>query len=257
MSHARHLGHSRGRIPGFRAIVLFGALGFSMLSTTPCLASPACVRPDNGFGTADLPPGGCAYDAGSNTFKIIDGLPAGTQIDISAILGAFSGAVRFPGGSLSGEIEQFQATFSPWDMTGTGTLVGFHRVVTMTAQCETHAAPRTLGPSVQSFATDLFMLQAQLPPGDPDFDLLRITAGTGFGMPSPGHTTLTRMPTLDWNVDSFFDITYRIDFIGRAGSPLAGRSGSTTGTIRMQAGQPVSPTRTSTSTWSRVKAIYR
>src|SRR5262249_31616857 len=41
-----------------------------------------------------------------------------------------------------------------------------------------------------------------------------------------------------WNVDSFFDITYRIDFVGHAGGPLGGMSGSTTGTIRMQAGQP-------------------
>jgi hypothetical protein len=37
-------------------------------------------------------------------------------------------------------------------------------------------------------------------------------------------------------VDSFFDITYRIDFVGAPGGPLGGMSGSTTGTIRMQAG---------------------
>jgi hypothetical protein len=40
----------------------------------------------------------------------------------------------------------------------------------------------------------------------------------------------------NWNVDSFFDITYRIDFIGAPTGPLAGRSGSTTGTIRMMTG---------------------
>jgi hypothetical protein len=37
-------------------------------------------------------------------------------------------------------------------------------------------------------------------------------------------------------VDSFFDITYRIDFVGAPGGQLAGMSGSTTGTIRMRAG---------------------
>src|SRR5439155_25477940 len=96
--------------------------------------------------------------------------------------------------------------------------------------------PRLLGSSVQSFDTDMYGLQGQLPPGDPDFDLLRITGGSGFGMPSPGHTTLTRQSSGNWNVDSFFDITYRIDFVGHPGGALGGMSGSTTATIRMGTG---------------------
>ncbi len=86
----------------------------------------------------------------------------------------------------------------------------------------------------------MFLLQGQVI-GDPDFDLLRITAGSGFGMPSPGHTTLTRLgpPGSNWNVDSFFDITYRIDFVGAPGGPLAGRSGSTTGTARFVVGAAI------------------
>jgi hypothetical protein len=85
----------------------------------------------------------------------------------------------------------------------------------------------------------LIGIQGQLPPGDPDFDLLRITAGTSFGMPSPGHTTLMRLPGGNWAVDSFFDITYRIDFVGHPGGPFGGMSGSTTGTIRMQVGEHI------------------
>jgi hypothetical protein len=50
-----------------------------------------------------------------------------------------------------------------------------------------------------------------------------------------GHTALTQLPGGNWAVDSFFDITYGIDFIGSPGSLLAGRSGSTTATIRMAA----------------------
>lgn len=73
------------------------------------------------------------------------------------------------------------------------------------------------------------MMQGQVS-GDPDFDLLRITAGTSFGLPSPGQTTLTDLGGGNWFVDSFFDITYRIDFIGAPGGILAGMSGSTTGT---------------------------
>jgi hypothetical protein len=101
----------------------------------------------------------------------------------------------------------------------------------------------------------MFYLQGQLPPGDPDFDLLRITGGTGFGMPSPGHTTLTSTST-GWAVDSFFDITYRIDFVGGPGGVLAGLSGSTTGTIRIQCGTST-PVATETGAWGAVKALYR
>jgi hypothetical protein len=95
---------------------------------------------------------------------------------------------------------------------------------------------------VQSFDTEMFMLQGQIG-GDPDFDLLRVTAGSGFGLPSPGHTTLTRIgqPGSPYAVDSFFDVFYRIDFIGAPGSQLAGMSGSTTGTIRMSTGTEALP----------------
>ena len=54
-------------------------------------------------------------------------------------------------------------------------------------------------------------------------------------MPSPGHTTLTQQGA-NWAVDSFFDITYRIDFVGRPGGHFGGMSGSTTATIRMATG---------------------
>jgi hypothetical protein len=106
-----------------------------------------------------------------------------------------------------------------------------------TDQTQVHADTDP-SPGRRSHDTDFLGLQGQLPPGDPDFDLLRVTAGTSFGLPSPGHTTLTQLPGGNWNVDSFFDITYRIDFIGAPGGPLGGMSGSTTGTIRMQAGIP-------------------
>jgi hypothetical protein len=94
---------------------------------------------------------------------------------------------------------------------------------------------------VQGFDTDLFRMTGQIT-GDPDFDLLRITAGTDFGLPSPGHTTLTRLASGDWAVDSFFDITYRIDFVGAPGGPFAGASGSEIGTARWQAGVPSAST---------------
>jgi hypothetical protein len=51
-------------------------------------------------------------------------------------------------------------------------------------------------------------------------------------MPSPGQTTLTDLGGGNWFVDSFFDINYRIDFVGAPGGALAGMSGSTTATDR-------------------------
>jgi hypothetical protein len=201
-----------------------------------------CVVMDNGSGTVDLPPAGCGYVSPADLHMMIDGLPPGTTINVAAKHREFFNVVHGSGGSLGGEFEQFQSGLL-LQLAGTGSLTGFNKFVSMQAQCETHIAPRTPGDNIQSFDTDMFRLQGQLPIGDPDFDLLRITAGSGFGMPSPGHTTLVRLPNppgtpVEWNVDSFFDITYRIDFVGHPGGPLSGRSGSTTGTIRMQTGQP-------------------
>jgi hypothetical protein len=114
-------------------------------------------------------------------------------------------------------------------------LAGFSRSLNLQLACQTAVAPRVPGQPVQSFDTLMFRMQGQMI-GDPDFDLLRITSGNDFSLPSPGHTTLTQLPSGDWAVDSFFDINYRIDFVGSAGGALSGMSGSTTGTIHMAAG---------------------
>jgi hypothetical protein len=168
---------------------------------------------------------------------ILDGLPPGTTITVDATHTKFGLTGSGPGGNLGGEFENFTSV-AIMEMQGTGALAGFNRFVFMNLQCQSHIGPRTLGDPVQTFPNDMFMMQGQLPPGDPDFDLLRITAGTNFGLPSPGQTTLTLTPGGDWEVDSFFDITYRIDFVGAPGGPLGGLSGSTTATIRMQMGEP-------------------
>ena len=197
----------------------------------PC--APACIVPDNSAGTADLP-APCAFVALQGGMAIINGLPPGTTIDVDPVLYNFVGIVRTPGGSLGGEILQFNATLQVQSQ-GTGSLPSFSRVINIPTLLEIHTAPRTPFTSPQSFDADLFRLQGQVT-GDPDFDLLRITAGTNFGMPSPGHTTLTLLPDGSWSVDSYFDITYRIDFVGAPSGAVAGMSGSTTGTVRMNQG---------------------
>lgn len=208
-------------------------LAAAIVVANPAVWAACCTAPDNGMGTVDFPSTNCLYDHPEQKIMIIDGLPPGTTIESSGPIQDISNVVRNPGGPLGGEVATFIARLV-MNMAGTGGLAGFHRDILMPLQCQTHIGPRTPGEPVQSFDTDMFYLQGQLPPGDPDFDLLRITAGTGFGLPSPGHTTLTKQAGGGWAVDSFFDITYRIDFVGAPGGPLGGMSGSTTGTIRMQ-----------------------
>lgn len=224
-----------------------GTIRMRVRTPRTVVQSSTC-HPDNVNGTVDLPPP-CAYTGWPAS--VADGLPQGTTLQSDAFFDVFTEIQRSSGGSLNGERDQFKGTFT-LDMCGTGTLDGYCRSIPIPdVQAMMDSAPRTPGQTVQSFDTEMFRLVGQLPPGDPDFDLLRITAGSSFGLPSPGHTTLIRESPTKWNVDSFFDITYRIDFIGHPGSILGGHSGSTTGTIRMSAGvagTPPTPTPTATST---------
>ncbi len=224
-----------------RLVTLIAAVTLASAIT----AQAACIVPDSA-GTAGLPPVGCVYTTPdlrifpNNDLFIIDGLPVGTFIEMDSNLHSFLGIVTAPGGALGGETETYQASLD-MPMVGHGTLAGFNRNIVMPlSNVQSQSAPRVPGTTPQSFATDMAQLQGQIV-GDPDFDLLRITAGTNFGLPSPGHTTLTRLgpPGSNWNVDSFFDITYRIDFVGHPGGPLSGRSGSTTGTARFIVGGAV------------------
>jgi len=201
----------------------------------PCGAT-TCESPDNGTGTADQP-SMCTYSNPDERMMIINGLPVGTTIEIETELIPLSLTSEAAGGSLAGTHSVSQMELK-MHMVGTGALNGLARDVVMaTPNAETDQAPRVPGTSPQSFETNLWQLFGQQAGiGDPDFDLLRITAGTNFGMPSPGHTTLVSMGGGTWAVESFFDITYRIDFVGHPGGPLSGMSGSTTGTIRLHQG---------------------
>jgi len=193
--------------------------------------STQCQSPDNGSGTAILP-ASCTSGLQGH-MQIIDGLPPTAVIEIDAKL--FNPTLpipRNPGSPLGGDII-IPVEMIAMDLKSAGPVV-LNKTVNFQVQEVIFTGPYIPFDPVQSFGTDLFQLQGQLPIGDPDFDLLRITAGTNFGMPSPGHTTLTKLPGGDWAVESFFDITYRIDFVGNPGGPLAGMSGSTTATSRFQ-----------------------
>jgi len=212
-----------------------------------------CLVPENGQGTADHVPS-CPIGY-SGQMQVLNGLPPGASIDISAVLRSFAVLVQVPGGSLGGKLETWSAGLE-WTMTGTGAFAGYNKLITVTIPAgRSDSAPRVPLAPIQSFNTDLMMLQGQIPIGDPDFDLLRVTAGTNFGLPSPGHTIFTQVG-FAYSVDSFFDITYRIDFVGHPGGPFGGMSGSTTGTSRfVMCHDDVTPVRR--STWGAVKTHYR
>ena len=228
-----------------------GLLAIGLLGITPPAAADPCEVVDNGSGTITLPPDGCDYLSPSEVHENIDGLPPGTTIELGAIHKDFlcsdrvtcsvllpPGDCEVPGGGLGGNVDCTDST-AELTITGTGVLGGFSRTIFVPMQIEVHTAPRTPGDAVQSFETEMVQLQGQIF-GDPDFDLLRITAGSNNGLPSPGETTLTRLgpPGSNFQVDSFFDITYRIEFQGAPGGVLDGFSGTTQGTIPMRAGDP-------------------
>jgi hypothetical protein len=155
-----------------------------------------------------------------------DGTPPGSPVlaDIEIIPLSLISSV--PGGPLGGEVQTWDAAVNV-KLFGVGFFGGYASTVPILASVKTATASVTPGTNPQHFETVLLELLGTTG-GHPHFDLFRITAGTDFGLPSPGHTSLTHAGGSNWNVDSFFDVAYRIDFIGKAGTPLAGMSGSTT-----------------------------
>ncbi|TSC62865.1 MAG: hypothetical protein G01um101448_524 [Parcubacteria group bacterium Gr01-1014_48] len=192
------------------------------------LTPDRCVQPDD-HGTAVLLDSSTKYQNTLGQLTIVPSSLVGTGLMADVLMqGVPTTVITRSGTPASGETYVFETEMLSMSLSGGG------RVLHLPVNGEIGTGPRTPGDPVQSFDTDMRQLQGQLPDGDPDFDLLRITAGSGNGLPSPGHTTLTAQPDGSWAIDSFFDITYRIDFVGAPGGPLAGQSGSHTGTLRLQ-----------------------
>jgi hypothetical protein len=231
---------------GIKLACASGLVAASLVGLARTQYGGPCTVPDNGTGTVDLPPVDCGYLSPTEFHEILNGLPPGTTVRINPTHSRFvcpngPGTCESPGGSLGGSVDAFGSRLtlvmlSTTTGAGFGRRAGpaFSRTIDVPVQCEVHTAPRTPGQPVQTFATDFFALQGGIA-GDPDFDSLNITAGTSFVGPSPGSTTLTQQPSGGFAVDSFFDISYRIDFVGATGGAFAGLSGSTLGTVAMQA----------------------
>jgi hypothetical protein len=227
-------------------------LAFTCLTLSIGANATVCLVTDNGIGTADMPPQ-CEY-TGDN-WLITNELPPGTTIELTPILRNFvlgdpfglspvaipPGNLEGAGGSLGGTVSSFTAEME-FSVSGTGSLDSFNRTLVIQSYVVFENGPRTPGDATQQFDSEIYLLQGDLF-GDPDFDILSIRAGDTLGLPSPGMTTMLRdgPPGSDFYVDSFFDITYQIEFQGAPGSVLEGLAGVTEGTSRMQTEVPEVP----------------
>lgn len=214
------------------------ALGL-VLAAGAVHAQNACNQPDNGTGTVTLPPAGCEYLSPDQVHAIINGLPPGTTIILKPIHKEFicrqtTGLpCNSPGGPLGGEVENFNSV-AVFQVSGTGALAGWTRTLTVPLSVQVATAPRTPGATVQDFDTDMLRIQGGIS-GDPDFASFQVVGGTDNGLPSPGHTTLTRQADGSFRVDSRFQVGYQIKFVGTDGGRLSGFGGITEGTVNMKA----------------------
>jgi hypothetical protein len=233
-------------------LIIIVAVAALLCAGNAAYANDTCKVADNGSGTIDLP-AACPYTAPDEPMFIIEGLPAGTTIELDPTFDDFNcdtpnplctmpnppGVCEGPGGTLGGHGQCFEGTLY-LAVSGTGDLNGFVRSFGVPIFCEIHTAPRTPGDSIQNFPAKIYRLFGELF-GDPDFCTFRVIAGEDYGLPSPGQYTLTKLDGGNFNVDSFFDITYRIEFEGCPGSPLDGYAGITTATVRWQQGIRLGP----------------
>ena len=127
----------------------------SLLLAPGLAAAQPCDVVEDPPGTVTLPPDGCGYLSPDDVHMILDDLPPGTTIEIGIEHKAFfcggqgvtpcsiplpAGACEGPGGLLAGTIDCFSSE-AELTLTGTGTLDGFNRTITIPVITEVHAGP--------------------------------------------------------------------------------------------------------------------
>lgn len=147
---------------------------------------------------------------------------------------ATPGADLYPGGTLGGELSVGYDQLV-LEIIGEGAWSAYRRTVTLPVQTFVNWGPKADHQARQGRAADVHFLYGQIS-GDPDFGLLRVTGGSGFGMPSVGHTLAEKQANGDYQFDSQYDLTYRVEWSGASGGLLAGESGAVQATLEMQAG---------------------
>jgi hypothetical protein len=104
----------------------------------------------------------------------------------------------------------------------------------MPASFEVHTAPHPSEVGEMSFDTEMYSIEGEATKVE-GFDSIRLVGGTGNGYKSPGHTSLIPAGDDVYAVDSTFNISYRIEYVGAKGGPLEGLSGTIESSILMKA----------------------
>ena len=176
MDRLESVNGSRQSVCGRGLVILPVLLLLVALLHTPASAQlgDACIGEDNGTGTVTVPPAGCDFRQPQEVYKIIDGLPPGSTIELTGTHLTFhcnSPAGNGPyvvedGGLLGGQREVWDAVMV-FELRGTGDLDDFRRVLSVEVTAETQSAPRTPGDPVQGFDTGLASFTGSLPAGVP------------------------------------------------------------------------------------------
>jgi len=243
------LGYSLGFI-GAPGSILEGLSGTTTSRAGLEVGTNACIAPDSGIGTVELPPGLCDYvnEDPQRPYEIFDGLPPGTTIVLEPVHEGFfcpgssatcsvilpPGQCETPGGSLGGSVSCHESEVR-LDVRGTGLLLGFERTLFVPLVGEFHTGPRNPGDQTQLFPQAVQRWEGEIL-GDPDFCTFRFRAGDAHGLSSPGIAQLVEQPGGGFSIDSFFDLTYQIEFQGCTGSAIEGFGGTTQGMIPITIG---------------------
>jgi len=134
------------------------------------------------------------------------------------------------GGILKGQIE-IGTSVVTFDVTGGGSLKGFHHVFTMPATFEVDSAPHHPGADIDTFETNMVRIEGS---GSDDlFESLRLVGGTANGYPSPGQMSLISKGD-EVLVDSFFNVGFRLEMKGAKGGPFEGLDSTVEGNVTMR-----------------------
>lgn len=134
------------------------------------------------------------------------------------------------GGILNGKIEIGDSVVT-FDVTGGGTLAGFHHVFTMPAKFQVDSAPHRPGAEIDTFETNMVRIEGE---GSDDlFESIRLVGGTANGYPSPGQMSLISKGD-EVIVDSFFNVGFRLEMKGAKGGAFDGLDNTVEGNVTMR-----------------------
>ena len=186
-----------------------------------------CIAPDNGAGTIDWP-AQCPYGTAGSQIEVgtSNGELVTLEIDIPPMLmtcrpgtnppkydsGASTTAIAIP--AFIKYVKQSKSAEIPMEL--------------VLSVCNT---PRSAqGADVQVFDTEILSMRLTLEGiANANYNLLSCVAQPG----GAGQTTITRLPSGDFTVDSFFDVTFQINIEGAPGGLFEGDVIDTTRSVRL------------------------